>query len=266
MKSQRSVKPVVHIGPPKTATTSLQDGVIPRLGRPYQIKPDWARALARHQTFHPPKIAGDVIVSDEILGDFATFVPQVIAERLATVFDDAVIVLVRRDPVDLFYSLYRQKLINAISLSASLIANENQVYVPLSTDAFFDAELAKYRKSKTGFFALIQFEKNKADFATRFDVEVIDFAILRSAPAAFARSFVDLCGGGPQVDLPHENSSGDFTIENALAASPLTRWPKLVHRYRDLYKTSVLGAQREGFIRAWPTNRTIETFVNAFRF
>lgn len=206
-----------------------------------------------------------MVVSDEVLGDFATFGPNVIAERLGAIFKDAVIVIVHRDPVDLFYSLYRQKLINAISRAASLIAQSDQVFIPLSTDMFFEAELAKYRQSKTGFFTLIQFEKNRAEFAKRFDVNVIDFALLRSAPAVFARSFVNICGGDPDLDLPHENSSGDSTIEQALMASPLTRWPKLAQQFRDFYKNSVLSPQREELIRTWPTNRTIQTFVSALR-
>src|SRR4051812_10579020 len=105
------MKPVLHIGPPKTATTSLQESVIPHLGRPYQVKPDWVRNLTDSPVFASPALLPPgVIISDERIGGFMKFSPDVIAARFAQVFKSAQVIYVARDPVALFYSLYRQTL------------------------------------------------------------------------------------------------------------------------------------------------------------
>src|SRR5579872_5536853 len=101
------MKPLIHIGPPKTGSTSLQKFLIPQLGRPFEIWPAWARALARKKTFDAPAaLPKNFILSGEGLGDFVIFPPTVIADRLSHVFSDATVIWVHRNPLDHFYSWY----------------------------------------------------------------------------------------------------------------------------------------------------------------
>lgn len=267
MSRTARLKPVIHIGPPKTATTSLQDAVIPYLGRPYQIKPDWAWQLARQPAFEAPAgLAPDVIVSHESLGDFAAFRPEVIAARLGQVFKDAVVVFAQRDPLDLFYSLYRQKLINTVVISGERLAAGARAIVPRRADTFFDSELQRFRKDGIGFLAMLKFEANRRIFAERFDVQTLPFELLRSAPDAFVSAFTDVCGGGPTLRLPRANETNVTLMENALSASPLNANPALRERYIDFYRAPVLTDDRAHFIRNWSQTHSADAFVEAFRF
>lgn len=266
MTYARSLKPVAHIGPPKTATTSLQNGIIPNLGRPFQIKPGWAKSLARDQVFVPPRdLPAGLVVSDEALGDFASLPPEVIATRLGEVFDAAVVVMVERDPLEIFYSLYRQKLINGVSTAVKALAATGKYFVPHSANQFFDDELRKFHKRACGFFALIQFKNTCAVFGRRFDVEVIEFDLLRAKPQAFVEAFSAICSCKTDIALPHENKAARTVMETELGGVSETLPDVLRARFLNLYTSSTLTSDREDFIRNRPQARTINAFVDAFR-
>lgn len=265
-RAQRLI-PVVHIGPPKTATTALQEGVIPRLDRPFQIKPQWANDLARKPAFeHPAPLPANIIISDEALGDFSGFVPQVIVERLAQVFTEARIIFVERDPVDLFYSFYRQRLVNGAVMSTKYLMTKGTVFIADTIDGFFDTEFERFKTRGVGVFAMVASKVNQALFAKRFDVHAIKFDLLQSAPKAFVKAFVDLCGGGPELELPIANQSGSSVIEAALAQSPFQAQPKICQRFRDYYSASLLTPDREDFIRSWAQNPDIPALAGPFPF
>jgi hypothetical protein len=268
MAHVRSLKPIIHMGPPKTATTSLQDGVIPHLGRPYQIKPVWARDLARNPAFEPPRgVADDVIVSDELLGDFAMFPPQVIAGRLERVFSDAVVVLTYRDPLELFYSLFRQRLINGVRGAAMIFAEKKYWPSPNGPNAVFDIELQRFREEGRGFFSMIRFKTNRDIFVKKFDVEVLDFDLLRKKPQTFAGAFAEICGSRKIAPvLPHANKAESNLMEAALAEYGVATTSELYSHFLGFYNTPTITKDREDFIRSWSAAEKFEAFANSFRF
>lgn len=269
MAHVRSLKPVIHMGPPKTATTSLQDGVIPHLGRPYQIKPTWATYLARSPAFEPPRdVADDVIVSHESLGDFAMFPPQAIAGRLERVFDDAVVVLTYRDPLELFYSLFRQRLINGVRGAATIYAERKYWPSPNAPDAFFDIELQRFRDEGRGFFSMIRFKATRDIFAKKFDVEVLDFDLLKRKPQIFADAFAEICGGYAKIApmLPHANKTESIRMEATLSEYGVETTSEPYGRFLGFYNDPALTKDREDFIQSWSATERIEAFARSFRF
>ena len=98
----------IHIGPSKTASTSLQ-AIMPLLGRPYVIGPDWARTLARAPgvlKFKSVTVPPGTIISDQGLGDFDFHPPRVIADRLSQGFGRCTVIYVIRDYRERLKSLY----------------------------------------------------------------------------------------------------------------------------------------------------------------
>jgi hypothetical protein len=185
---------IVHIGPPKTGTTSLQSSIIPRLGLPYQIKPKWSYNLARQEHFETPEIIADhFIVSDETLGEYLIFSPQVICERLALIFKSATIVWVRRDPLKQFYSLYKQGLINTLLKfgASGKVPSQSEIMGP---DRLFDVLKKQYLRGQSGFFASIDQKLNARAYERHFDFRVLNFDELERSPSAFVATFAEICG------------------------------------------------------------------------
>src|SRR5579871_2943396 len=147
---------VLHIGPPKTATTSLQESVIPHLGRPYQIKPDWVRSLIRNlQVQVPQDLPFNVIVSDESIGEFGYLPPTETSEKLRSVIGGGRVIYSVRDPLEYFYSLYRQKLVNTVLIQDKTLGLHGRYASPRTADSTFDVFLGFYRDGGRGFFATI---------------------------------------------------------------------------------------------------------------
>jgi hypothetical protein len=99
---------IFHIGPSKTASTSLQ-AIIPTLGRHYDIKPEWMRSLTRKTIVSKgdfPQLPPGTTVSDEVTGDFVGLTPSVVSDRIFNIFGRSIIVLVHRDPEERIQSLY----------------------------------------------------------------------------------------------------------------------------------------------------------------
>ncbi len=208
--------PVIHIGPPKTASTTLQTDLVPFLGRPYQVKPDWARALARGQPFSIAPLPPDILISDEILADFAVLTPQLVADQLARVIDGGVVIYVKRDRTQLFYSLYRQHLVNGISKMPRQFRETGKVALPVHAAEFCRRFRDEFNRQGTGFFAMADVELVAKSFGRHFDFAVIDFGLMRTGE--LAREFCRLCGAPyPDKPLGRENPASPERIREAFA-------------------------------------------------
>ncbi len=188
------MKPVLHIGPSKTASTSLQ-AIIPKLGRPFLIKPVWAKALCREPV--APQLMGGfregLILSAEILGDFEVFPAPVISQRLLDVFGPSIVVFVHRDPEERLRSFHAQFLKNNPGRTDTLEA--------------FKAWMLKGLPRGLGFFAASDIAAVQKDFH-QHDFRVVDYALLKTDPQAFLRAFCEACEAEmPDVGLPHMNAS-----------------------------------------------------------
>lgn len=242
------VRAVLHIGPPKTATTSLQECVIPYLGKPFQIKPNWTRPVCRSKSFEVPELPPDIVVSDERLADFLVFSPHVIAERLAQIFKNALVLFVRRNPLEHFYSVYRQALLNTASGFAT-----NGVRRPIAADQFFDKELERFQNAGVGFFAMNNASELAEAFGQFFDIKMFDFDNLKLDSAAFVNEFAAACAGESiaNPNLTHKNQSDVKLLASALH-SVSDRSPALHFLYLEKYIGCQLSEDRAEFLTREP--------------
>lgn len=206
---------IVHIGPPKTASTSIQQVLIPKLGLPHQIKPVWCRSLARGEQFTTPIIQPGSIISDETLGEFLNLPPEAIAPLLFSVVLGAKVVFVRRDPRELFFSLYLQRLLNM-----AMALKDHPELKPKTADKFFDICLEQYQRTGTGFLAMISNDKIFEAFGKFFQVEAVSYDLLKTNPKEFVRVFSKACGNELTSELPHLNEGTLASIESILTGNP----------------------------------------------
>ena len=268
------LRPVIHIGPPKTATSSLQEAVIPHLGRPFQIKPDWMRSLCRDDHFTPPVLPSNVIVSDERVGGFGRFSPAATAERLAQVFDRGVVVRVRRNPLDLFYSSYRQAIGNAALLLSQttvppgLQTSDGKPLPPNLPDKYFDFHLKQYRAHRCGFFAILDEAGIRRAFEPRFTVASLDFDLLGGDTGAFVSAFTDACGCADTVkpSFVHANRTDAATLEAELDAAPVSLPPALRTLYLNYYRHGRLSPDRADYLARLGRDDGLAALAKAFRF
>jgi hypothetical protein len=252
----------IHLGPPKTATTSLQNSVIPHLGLPYEIRPDWTRRVARADIFSGAiRPESDLIVSDELLGDFARFPPEVIADRLATVFRQATVLYAMRDPLELFYSLYRQRLINEIGLQAGLILRGKMFY-PVNPAEFLAAQWSDCRERGAGFFATVDINRVRAAFERHFCFKTFDLDHLADDAQAFARSFAAACGQPFSATMSWDNETTVAKLETALAQLPASTPDGLADRYRHFFAMPLTPAFEE-FVAIGPPRRYLPVAASA---
>jgi hypothetical protein len=237
------LRPVIHIGPPKTGSTAIQSGLIPLLGRPYEIKTHWSSALASAQDVEIPPLPSNVIISDEALGRFKTKPPEKIARKLSDAFPGAVIIYVRRSPVDLFYSVYRQGLINGIA--ALLKPEETQLILPPTPNVFFDESVKQYKRFRCGLLAMIGFGQVRAAFEPFFDFNVLDFDQLANAPREFTRTFAAICGENLDAELQYENVATTDALESFLSSVKEKMPPQLQDVYREYYSYALLTMDRQ---------------------
>lgn len=263
----RCVGAVIHIGPPKTATTSLQDSVIPLLGRPFQIKPLWARAVSRRSQFPAyVDVPSGAIVSDEGLGSFWKFSPTVIADRLSVLFEKSTVIYTRRDPTEMFYSFYRQTLMNNLAIQRVVTATKGKPLQPVSADAFFDYSSTALREFGTGFFAVIDVPAVQTAFERYFKFEIIDFGLLRSAPDAFVESFaVASRSSRARAPIAHVNRTATDIIRPVVERLRGAVPDDILDQYDHDYHHSVLSPKRAAIFLKMTKARDIRAFVNAFR-
>ncbi len=243
----------IHIGPPKTATTSLQNSVIPHLGVPFEIKPEWSRTLARAPVVDlSARTERHLIVSEEGLGDFTRLPPETVAERLARVFARGVVVFCVRDPCDQFYSLYRQRLINSASLQVQgRCPSDGLSLSPASPEEYLHLQWQEYRTRGLGFFASVDVDRIRAAFGRYFAVRTIDFGLLSHGTQGFVRAFTEACGlsADASLDLSCDNVTSAATLEAVLIQLPVA-----AAGLKDLYRrffTARLSAEQEAFLAAF---------------
>lgn len=238
----------VHIGPPKTATTSLQNSIIPHLGLPFEIRPAWTNALARSQVMDlPPRLDPDLIVSDEILGDFAMHPPCEIARRLAAVFSGGTILFCVRDPVEMFYSLYRQRLINEVAIQARMMAGQGLRLEPVTPAQFLADQWKDFQRNGTGFFALLDVERIRSCFEPHFAFRTLDFGLLADGSQAFAAAFAQSCGRPLARAMSRDNVTEQAKLENVLPLLPPEAPEGMADRYRLFFRME-LNSELEEFI------------------
>lgn len=258
---------VVHIGPPKTASTSLQNSVLPHLGRPFFVKPEWTKALSRGEDFERPQLPRNAIISDEALGDFSILSPLQVAKRLAKAVGKARVIYVQRDPLQQFYSLYRQALQNGLSIMGLVAGNtEISSLRVLTPDEFFDQQRVRYKKTGAGFFAIINSMVLDAVFGRRFDFHMMDFELLEAAPQSFVAAFSALCGSEAAPCISRDNVSTFETIAQAIGEIPTPPSADIQNNLNELYAFSRLSPDREDFLKNWRGVITSTTFTDAFRF
>jgi hypothetical protein len=240
----------LHIGPPKTATTSLQHDVIPLLNHPYLIKPKWGKDVAQRPTFEIPPQPDDLILSDEGLGEFIVLPPATVAGRLASVFPGARVIFTRRDPVALFHSYYRQRIINLMHDARALGDRAGRYPGPVAANKEFDRSLKKFDVEGTGFFAMANTALVHRTFARYFDVVILEFALLQNDPAAYVRAFSEACGAtftGPVRTL---NAASGDQFETALQALSDHAPQEIVEWFTEYYKAPGLTDDRIAMLRA----------------
>lgn len=244
----------IHIGPPKTATASLQKSIFPALGVPFENRPAWTRALARDPAFAmPPRDDSDLIVSDEMLGDFAAVSPERLAARLASIFAKAKILFCVRDPLESFYSYYRQRVMTEIELQSQALRKGFR-YEPVTPAQFLASQWAELGRSGSGFFATIDTARIKAAFERHFSFQTLNFALLRRDPDAFAASVIAACGGGGVAKISWENKTSAAKLEEALALLPAEAPAGLADRYRAFFQME-LTPEYEEFVAIGPPRR-----------
>lgn len=241
-------KPIVHIGPPKTASTTLQEIVIPHLGRPFQIKPEWTKLLVRVPEIVLPdrQLEPDIIISDEALGEFLAFPPEIVSQKISHVIPGAKILFIERSPLELFYSLYRQRLVNmAYGLAKDPALN------PKPADRFFQIQEQEHIQFGAGFFSMISVHRIKKAFEKFFEYQSIQYGLLAKSPRQFVAEFAAACGTSLDVELPKLNQASKTAIEQALEGLKMIPEDRK-KLFVDLYENSRLSPERETIIREWP--------------
>src|SRR5207253_2561111 len=101
--------------------------------------------------------------------------PTVIADRLARVFPAAKVVYVWREPLERFYSTFRQRHINAVRILLPTLIKFGQPEPRGVHDAngFFDAEWRRSEKHGIGFFCSLDIERLREAFQRYFSFQVI---------------------------------------------------------------------------------------------
>lgn len=249
-----SSRSVVHIGPPKTATTSIQNSLLPRLGRPYLIKPDWIKALTKSDSFTAPKLPSNVVISDESLGEFNAAAPAIIAARLASLLPDAIVIYVARDPVELFKSYYRQKILNTVSGLSGHIAN-GHVPPPMKAADYLNLMQKFYSRQGIGFFATIDIPALRAAFTSPFQFVVLDYALLAADQPAFVRSFCAACGVDAEFPIVQDNISSLQRLNKMLLNAPDEIPKDFLERWRADYEKPLLSTDQEAHLRNFSQTR-----------
>lgn len=208
----------------------------------------------------------NLIVSDERLGTFLRQSPAVTAERLSKMFRDAVVIYVLRNPIELFYSAYRQSLMNFIDAEMNALRQHKSFGLPPSADHVFEAEWTKYRKFGVGFFAMINLHKIRQGFERYFTFETVEFDLLKTSPSAFVAAFTRACGNEMELPLIHANRADREVVEDALARLPDSVPETARTHYRAYYEFPKLSRAREDFLRNWKYSAPMEEFAKAFRF
>lgn len=182
---------IVHIGPSKTASTSIQ-AIIPELGRPYLIKPAWGKALARDPVMPViPALPDDCIVSDEALGDFDAMTPQSVSDRLYFALGRCVVVFIHRAINERLASVYAFQ--GHMRPHSKTFAQYRQMHERV------------YQKYGIGYYAAADLDLMRRSFA-KHDFRVVDFNLLQCSPTAFLAAFCGACGiSPPDLTIPHLN-------------------------------------------------------------
>jgi hypothetical protein len=244
------VPPILHIGPPKTASRLLQEQVIPRLGRPYLINPNWSKRFARDIAETVPNaLPDDVIVSDAMLGDFAAAPPALVADRLARLSGGGRVVYVVRSPEDLFVAIYRQKLIEGIPNLRDYLRGQFPIHWPFSPDLYLARQYKAYQQRGLGFFAMTNVAEVRAAFRRHFDFVTVDFDLLESEPCAFVDAFADACDARLVHTLPWRPTDHAARIQKALAVVAPVATPRLARQLERFYLEPTLKPQHQKLLR-----------------
>ena len=230
------MSPVLHVGPAKTATKSIQKYIIPNLGRPFQVKPAWAKTLARGEIFAPPAtLSNDAIISDENLADFAVFAPAKIAERLAQVANGGLVLLITRDPLERFYSIYRQNFMNALAHIRDQPSKLGRARL-LSIDERFELDRRLYNEHGIGFFKTEDHDEVEAAFRKYFDFVRLPYGLLRTNMPQFVAQFCKACDCAPlDITLGHENITSIDRLEDVLSHWPCPVAQPVLDALKRLY-------------------------------
>lgn len=246
------MKPIVHIGPPKTGSTSIQETLLPKLGRPLEDRPQWTRDLTRSEVFQPPRhLTNDVIVSDEALGEFARIRPEAVLKRLRQVFTDAIIVIVIRPTADLFLSYYKQQVVNSVPYVHSSLKDGKATIFPRTANDFFDFHKKNYEQHGIGFFAMTNFPQTISVFQQAYKVVTLPFRLLIDDPSEFSKQFAQACGSTETVAVQHLNKTVDDKLEDALQKVADTLPAKYVRSLTYLYNSPELSEDRHRFLQTW---------------
>ena len=180
-------------------------------------------------------------------------------------FSEGVVIYVLRNPIELFYSAYRQGLVNLINMQSQALTETGQFVPPISADEGFEGEWKRYAKFGGGFFAMINLHKLRKAFERHFTFETIEFDLIKISPPAFVAAFTRACGNEMALTLTHTNRAERDVIEEALATLPHSVPETLRNRYRENYEFSRLSRSREDFLRNWEYSAVFEEFAAAFR-
>ena len=190
---------VLHIGPSKTASTSIQ-AIIPLLGRPYLIKPEWAKLVGQGPLSSKSKrldVPPEAIISCEQWGD-CEIRPRILAARFHVLFGPCTAVLVHRDAEDRLASFYR------------FTHGKPWAHQYESLEAFKAHHQELYTRSKRGLYATADLDLMRATYAELgHELKVVDFNLLRTAPRSFLEAFCRACGANhvPEINIPHLNAN-----------------------------------------------------------
>jgi hypothetical protein len=166
--------------------------------------------------------------------------------------------------VEMFYSLYRQRLRNQITLHREYRAR-GLVVTPIDTNAFFDIERRRYLDEECGFFASTNLNLVRTAFERRnFRFETLEFSLLQRDATAFVSALAAICGSSARPEIGHANQTETDLAEDDLAGLPPETGPDLRAAYRELHALSRLTSDRLDFLRHWPDGRALRGFLGAF--
>jgi hypothetical protein len=198
------MRTVIHIGPSKTASTSLQ-AVIPQLGRPYTIKPSWVKHLCNPRYLLTGSVVAKAkghIYSDEVLGDFEHISPQLLSDRLMDFFGPSIIIYVNRDSKDRLDSYYKIQQDFYARLKEEVAAKGWQSPSELTMERFLASQQRLYETMGVGFFAASNIVGLRHAFQ-RHDFRIINYALVKTDPNAFLNAFCEACEAPvPDMKLP----------------------------------------------------------------
>lgn len=244
---KRSDRPIIHIGFPKTASTTLQNkffcelSSVCYLGKPLSegnaFVEEFLHTITDCETqeydeerlsLNLKNYSNDVrlIISEETFSTGSSLSGNVsrheIADRLHSIFPEAKIIIVVREQESAIKSLFLQKMKSAYSSSYSF-------------EAWMEQEQRKDNSKITSIFHLYDYSSLVGLYQERFGVEnvrVLAYEQLHHSPISYYKQIAEFCGLKIDSKLEHIINCACSSHENAT----LTQKQLMIKKYALLFR------------------------------